>query len=277
MKRQAKNKFQGELKEFVKNLAAYTCDETRQWTIKGFIDIFRNVYVISADTKVISKIIELHLLPKLMEFAQKQGYNLVLPDHQNHYPDISFVNKANEKIKFAVDIKTSYRLPHQPNLCNGFTLGSHGRYFIDRNSRKNIQFPYNDYLGHYCLGVIYTRSEAPYFSESSKYTVKNIKAITSVIRDLQFFTAEKWRIAGDKSGSGNTANIGSITYIDDIINEQGMFSKLGEAWFNDYWMNYNKIVVSDKNGEMKKINTLPDFVRYRKGNPALIVPKRRRI
>ena len=29
------------------------------WVVKGFIDIFRNVYTISADTKVVSKLIEL--------------------------------------------------------------------------------------------------------------------------------------------------------------------------------------------------------------------------
>ena len=44
-------------------------------------------------------------------------------------------------------------------------------------------------------------------------SVHKIHAITSVIRDFRFFVAEKWRIASAKGGSGNTANIGSITYI----------------------------------------------------------------
>lgn len=47
--------------------------------------------------------------------------------HQNYYPDISLVSKENENIKFAVDFKTSYRNPKKPFLCNGFTLGSHGK------------------------------------------------------------------------------------------------------------------------------------------------------
>ena len=33
------------------------------WVVKGFIDIYRNIYTISVDTKVISKIIELMLFP----------------------------------------------------------------------------------------------------------------------------------------------------------------------------------------------------------------------
>ena len=32
-----------------------------EWTIRGFIDIFRNIYPLTTDSKVISKILELHL------------------------------------------------------------------------------------------------------------------------------------------------------------------------------------------------------------------------
>lgn len=87
---------------------------------------------------------------------------------------------------------------------------------------------------------------------------------------------EKWRIASDKSGSGNTANIGSIQDINDILNGQGMFSRLGESWFDDYWMNYGKITITDSiTGKTRKIRTLRDFVAYRNGDPSLIVPKTR--
>ena len=94
-----------------------------QWTVKGFIDVFQNVYTISSDTKIVSKILELHLFPKIFEFSQKHGYKVVLPEHQNHYPDISFVKSSDESVKFAVDFKTTYRIPNKPYLCNGFTLG----------------------------------------------------------------------------------------------------------------------------------------------------------
>ncbi len=96
----------------------------------------------------------------------------------------------------------------------------------------------------------------------------------SCYKDLQFFVVEKWKIASDKSGSGNTANIGSINSIKDIVNGFGMFSKLGEEWFDDYWMNYKKIRVPDNKGGYKKITDLTTFVKYRKGDVSLIVPKK---
>lgn len=52
-----------------------------------------------------------------------------------------------------------------------------------------------------------------------------------------------------------------------------MFSKLGEKWFDDYWMNYGKITTTDKSGKTKKSTKLEDFVLYRKGNIKLIVKK----
>jgi len=103
--------------------------------------------------------------------------------------------------------------------------------------------------------------------------MEQLHSIISVVRDFQFFVAEKWKIASDKSGSGNTANIGSINNISDILNENGMFSRLGESWFDDYWMNYRKITVPDNKGGTMKITTLEDFVTYRKGDVSRIVPK----
>lgn len=64
------------------------------------------------------------------------------------------MNKQDNSIKFAVDFKSTYR--KEKDKCNGFTLGSHGEYFQQRSSTKNIQFPYKDYNAHFCLGIIYT-------------------------------------------------------------------------------------------------------------------------
>jgi hypothetical protein len=212
-----------------------------------------------------------------MEFAQKHGYKVVLAEHQNYYPDISFVKSDDTSVKFAVDFKTTYRNPKKSFLCNGFTLGSHGKYFEDRTSTKNIQFPYSEYAGHFCLGIIYDRAKGSSIDETKSHNIEALHSITSVVSNFQFFVTEKWKIASDKSGSGNTANIGSINNIDDIINGRGVFSKLGESWFDDYWMNYEKITISDKNRETKKITSLKDFVDYRKGDSSLIVLKNNRI
>lgn len=269
-----KDKFKKILKKFTETILSEVSTDDGQWTIKGFIDIYKNVYTISSDTKIVSKILEIHLFPKILAFAEKNGYKLVLADHQNYYPDITFVSKKDETIKYAVDLKTTYRKPDNQKLCNGFTLGSHGEYFINRSSKKNIQFPYNEYKGHFCLGIIYDRVDGSSIDETKSYQIEQLKSISSVVKNFQFFIAEKWKIASDKGGSGNTANIGSIILIEDIINEKGMFSKLGEEWFDEYWMNYNKIIIKDKDGNSKKITNLTDFVKYKKGDSGLIVPKR---
>lgn len=268
-----KQQFEQALTTFVQTLQTHISDTHGKWSVKGFIDIYRNIYTISADTKIVSKILEIHIFPLLLQFADQHGYKIVLAEHQNYYPDISFVSIHDENIRFAVDFKTTYRKPNKPHLCNGFTLGSHGEYFTNRNSTKNIQFPYSSYLGHYCLGIIYDRTSSRDIDETKIYPLDQLQSIASVIGNFQFFVAEKWKIASDKSGSGNTANIGSINNIRDIINGNGMFSRLGENWFDDYWINYRQIQIRQPDGTYKSISNLHDFVVYRQGDLDLIVAR----
>ena len=143
-------------------------------------------------------------------------------------------------------MKTTYRNEEKPEFCNGFTLGSHGEYFVDRTSTKNIQYPYDEYLGHFCLGIIYSRGDISKSEEMKIYNLNNLESMPTIIKDFIFFAEEKWKIASDKGGSGNTANIGSIQRIEDILKGNGVFVKAGEKYFDDYWANYGKIQVKDK-------------------------------
>lgn len=258
-----KNIFAKELKNFATSLATQI-SINGEWTVRGFIDIFRNIYTISSDTKIVSKILELHLFPSFLSFAQSIGYEIKLATHQNWYPDLTFIKKDEPDIKFAVDLKTTYRDEEYPGFCNGFTLGSHGEYFINRTSTKNIQYPYNEYSGHFCLGIIYTRSEIDKFEETKKYTIDKIEKMPAVIRDFTFFAEEKWRIASDKGGSGNTANIGSIQRIEDILSGNGVFAKAGEAMFDDYWANFGRMEIPTKKGEYKKLSSFSEYLSYRR-------------
>ena len=269
-----KENFAKKLEALVTELKAHISTADGHWSVKGFIDTFQNIYTISSDTKIVSKVLEIHLFPKILQFAQINGYKVVLADHQNYYPDISFVKANDETIKFAIDFKTTYRNPKKLHLCNGFTLGSHGKYFEHRTSTKNIQFPYSSYSAHFCLGIIYDRNEKATIDETKIYKIDDLQSIGSVVSNFQFFVAEKWTIASDKGGSGNTANIGSINNINDIMNGRGMFSKLGEHWFDEYWMNYKKITIQDADGSTKKIATLKQFVEYKNGDTSLIVIKK---
>ena len=272
MQEAVKSVFAAKLSAFVASLNSYVSAPDGQWTIKGFIDVYQQIYTISSDTKIVSKLLEIHLFPRLLEFAEEYGYTLVPAEKQNYYPDVTFVSKTDER-KFALDFKTTYRLPEDPEFCNGFTLGSHGNYFVERDRRKNIQFPYNEYAGHFCLGIIYSRASGTSVDETQLYPIEQLDSIPSVIREFQFFAVEKWRIASDKRGSGNTANIGSINRIADILVGNGVFSQLGEKWFDDYWMNYGKITLQDDTGRTRKITNLHDFVVYRGGDVNLITPR----
>jgi len=103
--------------------------------------------------------------------------------------------------------------------------------------------------------------------------LKQLKSIVSVIGGFEFFVREKWEIASDYQGSSNTANIGSITKINDILDGNGVFKNLGEQWFDDYWMNYGKIQMTLPDGRVKKITTLRNYLTYRGQDPELANPK----
>lgn len=262
MKNEAvKNEFARQLKAFASTLGTFIAKDD-EWTIRGFIDIFKNVYTISTDTKIVSKVLELHLFPHFLSFAESIGYDIELAVYQNWYPDLTFICKNDPAIKFAVDLKTTYADEEYPGFCNGFTLGSHGEYFVKRTSTKNIQHPYDEYSGHFCLGIIYSRAELDKNEETHVYSVNEIESIPAVIRNFLFFAEEKWKIASDKGGSGNTANIGSIQKIDDILTGNGVFAKAGEELFDDYWANFGKIEAL-VDGKRKKISTFEEYLRYR--------------
>jgi hypothetical protein len=271
-----KRNFSSQLENFAKSLGTFI-SSNNEWTIKGFIDIYKNIYTISADTKVISKILELHLFPHFLTFADSIGYRIELATYQNWYPDLTFIKKYDESIKFAIDFKTTYFLDDYPGFCNGFTLGSHGEYFINRDSTKNIQYPYNQYSGHFCIGIIYSCATIDKDNEMKKYTINQLPKIQSVINNFIFFSTEKWKIASDKSGSGNTANIGSIQKIEDILSGNGVFAKAGEQIFDDYWANYGKMQIKGKQGNRKALSSFEEYITYRGLSQDIINPRSSRI
>ncbi len=276
MNQASKNFFKTQLKDYVSTIPD-RITSGGEWDIRGFVDIHKNIYSMPSDTKVISKVLELHLFPLLRDFAEKIGYDIEVASYQNWYPDFTLTSRHNSAVKFALDLKTTYRDEKHEEFCNGFTLGSHGEYFTNRTSAKNIQYPYGDYSGHFCLGVIYSRALADGFTEKfAVYNFKELEQIPAVIKEFTFFAEEKWKIASDKSGSGNTANIGSIKYIDDLISGNGVFSKAGESLFDDYWINFGKILIQTENGGYKKISNLSEYLNYRGLDKSLNTPEKSR-
>jgi hypothetical protein len=250
---------QSEAESFNSNKVVAT--DKGEWTVKGFIDVFKNVYTISGDTKVISKIMELMLFPYFLSFAKKHGLKLILSREQNHYPDITFIDKKG--CKFAVDLKSTYRI--SSDKVNTMTLGAFTGYFRNRASAKNVTFPYGDYSGHFVLGVIYSRALLK-TDEFKTHTLDELEQIPSVVKDIQFFIQPKYRIASDRPGSGNTKNIGAIGTILELVNGNGPFAALGEEVFDDYWMYY---LTSDmaRAVELAKppYNNLATYFQYKQG------------
>ena len=225
--------FQRLLTEEVASYKSLLETANNDWIVKGFIDINRNVYTITNDTKVVSKIIEIILIPRLAAFARHNGLTLELPSAQNYYPDLTF--KDSEGNLFAVDFKSSYY--GDDMKVNGLTLGSYWGYFRNRDTKKNTDHPYNAYQCHLVLGMLYRQSVTS-CNEKDTYSIEELNVIKSVIEQFIFFVQPKWKIASDRPGSGNTRNIGGIVEIERLVNGDGPFAELGEDVFDDYWTNF---------------------------------------
>ncbi len=259
-KQRLKKEFRTRLLKYVNQFNSAVSTDKGDWIVKGFIDIAKNIYTISVDTKVVSKIMEILLFPKICEFVQKNKYKMVLSKEQNFYPDMSFVDLANNK--YALDIKSSYR--KDDKTINGMTLGAFTGYFRDRKSTKNITFPYEQYVGHFVLGIIYSRADE-HLDERKVYRLNDLQNITSVVKNFTFFVQEKYQIATHRPGSGNTKNIGSVVNINDLINGNGPFSKLGEEIFDDYWMYYlTKDMARAVDLKVTPYKNLKEYLQYKK-------------
>lgn len=243
-----------------------------EWKVKGFIDVDKNIYTISHDTKVVSKIIEIILIPKLKLFAEKNGLELELPDAQNYYPDLTFKDKQDGSL-FAVDFKTTYyevtknKKGGEEKKIKGMTLGAFSGYFRDRESTKNIQHPYHEYKSHLVLGIVYRQADDT-GDEFKVYGIDELEHIKSVIKSFIFFLQPKYKIAIDHPGSGNTKNIGGIADLEKMVNGEGPFVEFGdtaEEVFDDYWINYRTAGEAKADGKTKPDYTdLESYLSFKK-------------
>jgi len=75
-------------------------------------------------------------------------------------------------------------------------------------------------------------------NETDVFTLDNFREIQSVVKDFEFFIQEKWKIAIDRAGSGNTKNIGSETDIERLKFGKGLFARefgeKGKKIFDSY-------------------------------------------
>jgi len=252
--------FLQKLQEEAATFAKAVATNEGEWIIKGFIDVYRRIYTISVDTKIISKVLELLLFPMFVEFAKGNGLKIDLCPQQNFYPDLTFTHEASGR-KFAVDIKSTYRT--SDTYVNGMTLGAFTGYFRKRDSNKNTLFPYNQYAGHFVLGVIYSKCDEV-ADERKQFTLEDLPKIPSVVQHFQFFAQPKYRIASSRPGSGNTKNIGSVIKIAELVNGTGPFSSLGEEVYDDYWMFYLTRDMAQTLSIERPYSNLKTYLEYKK-------------
>lgn len=170
-------------------------------------------YKIGNDSKIISKIYECILIEKIKEILPSHNFKYEENSIQNKYPDFIIQSNTQKDKYYAIDIKSTYL--KTPSTINGFTLGTYKGYFRNRNSLTSIVKCYDKFIKHYCLCVIYKR-------DKNKIPVKHV------------LLREKWQIASNNPGSGNTCNIGSTKLLYDLIQKNYYFKN--EQEFNEYWL-----------------------------------------
>lgn len=268
-----KELFLQKLQEKLTSFESAISTKEKDWIIKGFIDVYKNIYTISLDTKIISKVLELLLFPLMQDFAKENNLLLELSPEQNFYPDLTFIDKADNSL-FAVDIKSTYRIDE--TKVNGMTLGAFTGYFRNRGSTKNIAHPYKDYSGHFVLGVIYSQSQKN-IDERKIYSISDLEKIPSVIYDFKFFVQPKYKIAAARPGSGNTKNIGSVTEIKKLLDGKGPFSELGESVFDDYWEFYLTSDMAATLETSRPYTNLKEYLEYKSRNSEILSKNKEKI
>lgn len=220
----------------------YSEVEGINFNVTGLLLENNDVLTLGSDSKLIGRIFELISFGILNGICRENNWKLEETESQTVYPDFTIIMEDNKKI--AVDIKTTYRRRNKNGEINrfGFTLGAFASFL--RNNTKNIAYPYDQYVKHYVIGFVYDRVQG----SKAGQVAHTGDAIQPPYKNVEYFIQEKYKIAGDKPGSGNTENIGSIltNNIEDFKNGNGLFSKLGNDVFEDYWRGYPRYRAATK-------------------------------
>lgn len=219
----------------------------------GILDSSNYIHTLGTDSKIIGRVFEMYTQPILEEIAKELGYKIKTPESQTFYPDFILFKSEESTEKIAIDIKTTYVNTDRSNIK--FTLGSFGSYM--RNNTKNIAYKYTDYTKHYIIGFVYRRNGLAQESRIFKYEER--PKIEFPYSDVKYFIEEKYKIAGDRPGSGNTENIGSFPTKDfsDLQFGKGPFSELGQDVFDIYWKYFPKY-----RSATKEYTSLDEFLNW---------------
>jgi len=208
-----------------------------EWGIVGILTKNGNVYTLSFDSKILSGIFEIFCEPIIRSIAMDHQF-IIEKSAQNIYPDFTLYRKDEPQKKIAVEVKSTYRQYNTKGELKkfGFTLGSYRSFLRDPVGLKGILYPYSEYSQHWIIGFLYSRNPECKRTEIRK--IIEASSLQSPYTDIEYFVQEKYRIAGQRPGSGNTTNIGSFrsNNIEDFRKGIGGFESQKE--FEEYWRNY---------------------------------------
>lgn len=227
----------------------------KDWELLGFINERKDIYTFGHDSKIIGRLFEIIVEPVLQKVADNLGLKLVFSTSQTVYPDFYFENDQGRR--FAVDIKSTYR-----RTRNSFTQGSFTSYL--RDNTKNIDGNYSLYDKHYMIMFIYDREGKP---SDGVFTLDDLPEITAAYKNVDVAVMEKYRVGGDKPGSGNTDNIGTFKakQFEAFSYGAGPFAFLGNDCYVDYWRNYPRNTLPKKERELL-YNNLNEYFSWLENN-----------
>ena len=230
------------------------------WEVIGFLSANHQVYPFTTDTKVLSSVFEAICSPLVNEIAIEHGYVMERPTEQNIYPDFTLSPITGNSLRLAIDVKTTYRSFNRRRQMQplSFTLGSYTSFLRTPGATKNIHYPYSEYSGHWIIGFVYTRTILEEQLEPY-YELCEIDNLPHPYHNVEYFVQEKYKIAGEKPGSGNTTNIGSFKSrdIEDFRQGCGPFAELGKEFCDEYWRNFKQKT------ENRDYNTVNEFLSWR--------------
>lgn len=242
----------------IQNLLSILPSDKKDWQLIGIVNKDKDVFTFGNDSKIVGRAFEVVATAYIKMLADNLGYEFYESENQTVYPDFLLVKPNGRKI--AIDVKSTYRkkLKNGSNSAFKFTLGSFTSYL--RNNTKNIVGNYSDYDGHYVLAFLYSRTQG---SSTSKQSIADLDSIKPAYDDVEVIFQEKYRLGGDKTGSGNTDNLAtfSATTMEPFAQGASPFSILGEDVFNHYWRNHprNKDSFQQKEALFKN---LPDYFSW---------------
>lgn len=253
-------KYTDEIIEAVNSILPSTQED---WQLVGVLNKDADIYTFGSDSKIIGRLFEIIAKQYLEKAGDLLGYELYEATQQTVYPDFYF-EKANKQ-RIAIDIKSTYRKFSSSGKVRpfNFTQGSFTSYL--RNNTKNIDGTYDMYDKHYVLGFVYTR-----FLDASDgiFSLDDLDKIKSPYKDVEIIFMEKYRIGGDKKGSGNTDNIATFksNSAKAFNYGAGPFAFLGKDIYEHYWRNYPKNTdsIETKNS---LYNSLPSYFDWLEKKP----------